>query len=139
MRKDPLDVVRMLAEIAELEKSRDVADSLVRLSAERERLALLEQYLQEYAGSTADEALDIEKLRNRRSFLNALAKAIGDQGASIDQINSVLEQRIANWREARASSKAVSRLASKRARTRRNAEERRQQLEADASGQRTQR
>jgi flagellar export protein FliJ len=139
MRKDPLDIVQMLAEISELEKSREVADSLVRLSAERERLALLEQYLSEYSDGPENEALDIEKLRSKRTFLTALAQAIGDQSASIDQINAVLGRRIETWREARANKKAVGRLTTKRAHAQALAEERYQQAEADAAGQRQRR
>lgn len=133
MRRDPLNIVQMLAEIAELEKSRAVADSLVKLSAERERLALLEQYLDEYAASRENESVDIEKLKSRSSFLSALTQAIGDQSSSIDQINTILEQRIETWREARANSKAVSRLTERRTQTRVRLQERREQAEIDST------
>lgn len=133
MRRDPLNIVQMLAEIAELEKSRAVADSLVKLSAERERLALLEQYLDEYAANRENESVDIEKLKSRSSFLSALTQAIGDQSSSIDQINTILEQRIETWREARANSKAVSRLTERRTQTRVRLQERREQAEIDST------
>ena len=138
MKKEPLDAVKMLAEIAELEKSRDVADSIVNLTAARERLALLEEYLNEYANSARSGSTDIERLRSQRTFIGALAQAIGDQSASIAQTSAVLEQRIETWRTARANSTAVGKLTEKRAAVRRQREEKLEQAELDAAGQRRQ-
>ena len=138
MKKDPLKIVELLAEVAELEKSRQVADSLVRLSAERERLALLEQYLSEYGYEAAAEVTDIESLNAKRGFLNALAQAIGDQSASVDQLNSTLERHIETWRNARANTAAVGKLTGRRsvehARKRERAEQ--HELESRLHGQR---
>ena len=139
MQKDPLNIVQFLAEIAELEKSREVADSLVKLSAQRERLALLEQYLSDYSGFRQDEAVDIESLRTRRGFLSALAEAIGDQNATLEQASAALDRHIETWRTARANSQALGKLTDKRARVRAQVEESRLQREADAHGQRQRR
>jgi flagellar export protein FliJ len=136
MRKDPLNAVKMLAEISELAKSRDVADSMLDLSAARERLALLEEYLSEYAQISDSGTTDIERLKSQRTFLGALAQAIGDQNASVEQTYALLEKRIEHWREARASSKAVDRLTEKRAIVQRQREENLEQIELDAAGQR---
>jgi flagellar export protein FliJ len=136
MRKDPLDAVKMLAEISELKKSREVADSIVNLSAARERLVLLQTYLDEYAARSGDGATDIERLKSQQTFLSALAQAIGDQSASIEQTHAVLERRIELWRTARANTQAVSRLTEKRAQARRQRDESREQSELDAAGQR---
>ena len=136
MKKEPLDAVKMLAEIAELEKSRDVADSILKLTAARERLALLEEYLEEYADSARSGSTDIERLISQRTFIGAQAQAIGDQGATIAQSNAVLEQRIETWRTARANSTAVSKLTEKRADVQRRREEKLEQAELDAAGQR---
>ena len=136
MKKEPLDTVKMLAELKELEKSRDVADSIVNLSTARERLALLEAYLDEYAAPSNSESTDIERVKSKHSFLGALAQAIGDQSDSVEQTYAVLEKRIANWRTARANSQAVDRLTDKRAQVRLRQEENREQTELDAAGRR---
>jgi len=138
MKKEPLDAVKMLAEITELEKSRDVADSILHLSAARERLAVLEEYLDEYANAASSGSTDIERLRSQRTFIGALAQAIGDQGATIAQNNAVLEQRIETWRTARANKSAVSKLTEKRTQVKRQREEKAEQAELDAAGQRRQ-
>lgn len=138
MKKEPLDAVKMLAEIAELEKSREVADSILHLTASRERLALLEEYLNEYSDAASNGSTDIERLRSQRTFIGALAQAIGDQGATIAQNSAVLEQRIETWRTARANSSAVGKLTEKRAKVKRERMEKLEQAELDAAGQRRQ-
>jgi flagellar export protein FliJ len=129
----------MLAEMSELEKSRDVADSIMNLSAARERLALLEQYLNEYSESKSDGSTDIEQLKSKQSFLGALAQAIGDQNVSVEQSYAMLEARIEHWRTARANTKAVNQLTEKRSEARRRADDAREQTELDAAGQRPRR
>lgn len=136
MRKDPLNAVKMLAEIAELEKSREVADSIVNLSAARERLDMLEAYLVEYAARPGAGATDIERLKSQRAFLSALAQAIGDQSASVEQTYALLEKRIETWRAARAGTKAVNRLTEKRVQAQRRRDDLQEQSELDAAGQR---
>ena len=139
MKKDPLQAVKMLAEMSEQKKSRAVADSITNLSAARERLALLEQYLSEYSGVKADGSTDIERLKSQQSFLGALAQAIGDQNTSVEQSYVLLEARIEHWRAARANSKAVNQLTEKRAEVRRKKVDQQEQIELDAAGQRQRR
>ena len=79
--KDPLELVQMLADVAELKKSQQVAASMVNLSAEAERLTLLEQYLGEYLEQSNKQKgeLDIALMKSRHEFIDALTKAIGNQ------------------------------------------------------------
>lgn len=133
MNKDPLSVVKMLADIAELEKSREVANSIVRLSAERERLALLEQYLDEYGPGASGLATDIESLRTRRNFLYSLAAAIGDQSASIEQTQAILLRHIETWRSARANARAVNKLTERRSAEKARSRDRIEQNDLDAA------
>lgn len=108
MRKDPLKLVKMLADIAELEKSQHVASSLMRLSAEKQRLALLEQYLAEYQNNIEPGAsVDVERVRSTQGFVQALTKAVDEQGEAVDRIVGEYQRGLDGWRAAKAHAKTV--------------------------------
>jgi flagellar export protein FliJ len=134
--KDPLDLVQMLAEAAELEKSQQVAASMRSLGAEERRLALLERYLEEYRGAAvpAGTASDIATLQSRRHFLEALRKAVQEQGAQVSRLRAQFEQQLDFWRTAKAKANAVEQFAGRRSAKKQLEETRREQAQIDESG-----
>ena len=135
MRKDPLQLVKMLADISELEKSQYVATSMMQLSAEKQRLALLEQYLEEYCqGAAPDTVVDIGKLTSSRGFIDALTKAVVEQSDQVARLSQQFEQRLDTWRAAKAKSTAVDNFASRKQQTRMLEESRREQSSLDEAG-----
>lgn len=134
--KDPLDLVQMLAEAAELEKSQHVAASMRSLSAEERRLELLERYLEEYRGAALPTGMasDIATLQSRRHFLEALRKAVLDQGAQVSRLRAQFERELDVWRTAKAKANAVEQFAGRKSAKKQLEEARREQTQIDESG-----
>ena len=134
-RKDPLSIVKQLADIAELEKSQQVAASIATLSAEEQRLAVLERYLAEYrGGQVAEETLAVDVLRSRQDFIAALDDAVRTQSHQVKQLRAQFEQRLTLWRDAKAKVSAVERFAGRREAERDRARARAEQTALDESG-----
>jgi flagellar FliJ protein len=134
--KDPLDLVQMLAEAAELEKSQQVAVSMRSLNTEQQRLAMLERYLEEYRGgaAAAGSSSDINALKTKRNFLEALDKAVQDQGAQVSRLRAQFEQQLDVWRAAKAKANAVEQFAGRKSAKKALEEARREQTRLDESG-----
>ena len=134
-RKDPLNVVQRLADMAELRKSQQVAVSIASLSAEERRLAVLERYLAEYQEAGAkDRQLAIGALRTRSDFIAALSQAVRTQSEQVRQLRLQFEQRLTLWREAKAKASAVERFADRRESQRKQETARAEQTALDDSG-----
>ena len=134
-RKDPLSIVKQLADIAELKKSQQVAASIVVLSEEEQRLAVLERYLEEYRIDASEQTLlGITALKSRRDFLAALDAAVREQGAQVTRLRAQLERKLHSWRGAKAKANAVGRFTDRREDQLQRARARAEQAVLDDSG-----
>ena len=134
-RKDPLSIVKQLADITELEKSQQVALSIATLSAEEQRLAVLERYLAEYRGGEISEAaLAIDLLRSRHDFIAALDAAVRTQSEQVEQLRAQFERKLTSWRDAKAKVGAVDRFAGRREAERERVRARAEQAQLDDTG-----
>lgn len=134
-RKDPLTIVQRLADMAEVRKSQQVAASIASLSAEEERLAVLERYLAEYqAAGAKDRQLAIAALRSRSDFITALSQAVRTQSEQVRRLRVQFEHRLTLWREAKAKASAVERFAGRRESQRKRATAKAEQTALDDSG-----
>jgi len=134
--RDPLDLVQKLAAAAEIEKSQQVAASMRSLSAQERRLAMLEQYLDEYSAGAAPTVgvADVTALQARGHFLAALRKAVDDQGAEVRRLRAQFEVQVDVWRNAKAKVSAVEQFAGRRQARQQLEEARREQAQIDESG-----
>jgi flagellar export protein FliJ len=134
--RDPLDIVQKLAAATELEKSQLVAASMRSLSAQERRLAMLEQYLEEYSAraTPVTGTADIAALQARGHFLAALRKAVQDQGAEVRRLRVQFEAQVDVWRSAKAKVSAVEQFTGRREARRQIDEARREQAQIDESG-----
>ena len=107
--KDPLKLVQMLADVAELEKSQKVAVSMAHLTEEARRLEVLEQYLCEYREQSAGSGreLDIGQVTRRHAFIDALMRAVSDQGHRVTVLRKELESTLGLWRDAKSRVSAL--------------------------------
>lgn len=126
--------VRTLAENDTLNSSRRVADSRDALEREQQQLEQLQAYLSEYqamanAGRTASE------IASRRDFVKRLHDAILQQMEVVDRLRSELENQLDSWKDARARSLALNRLAERADQAEREREDRRDQHRMDEIGQ----
>ena len=131
--RNPLDMARMLADMAEFEKSKSVAAAMLNLSAEERRLETLERYLREYrdAGCLADGLVNVGMLRARHEFLDTLKKAVEDQGFRVDRLRDSVAQDVSDWRNAKARVGALDKFLDRRAAKEKDRRERREQARLD--------
>ena len=131
--RNPLNMARMLADIAEFEKSKGVAAAMLNLSAEEERLETLEGYLREYrgAGPTTDGGVNVGMLRARHEFLDTLTKAVEDQGYRVDRLKDSVAQDVSDWRHAKAKVGAIDKFLDRRLEKEKERRERREQARLD--------
>lgn len=133
-RKDPLAVVKQLADMSELEKSQQVAASIASLSAEEQRLAVLERYLAEYqVGDPRKALLGIGDLKSRHDFIAALSSAVRTQSDQVRQLRAQFEHKLTLWRDAKAKASAVDRFAGRREHERDRAQAKAEQTALDES------
>ena len=107
--KDPLKLVQTLADAAEFENSQKVAASVAHLSAEAQRLAVLEQYLSEYRDRRTDNGgtLDVAYMTRQHEFVAALTRAISDQDRRVTDLREQFESTLGLWRDAKSKVSAL--------------------------------
>ena len=126
--------VRTLADNDALNSSRRVADSRDALETEQQRLEQLQGYLQEYQ-AMANESRTASEIASRRDFLKRLRDAVAQQLEVVERHRLELEHELDTWKDARARSLALNRLAERADRAEREKEDRRDQHRMDEIGQ----
>ncbi|MGD8341724.1 MAG: flagellar export protein FliJ [Gammaproteobacteria bacterium] len=131
--RNPLDMARMLADIAEFEKSKTVAAAMLNLSAEEERLATLERYLEEYRNSSGPGTggISVGLLRSRHEFIETLAQAVEDQSYRVESLRDRIAQDVSDWRDAKAKVGALDKFLERRLEKEKERRNRREQARLD--------
>ncbi len=132
---DRLGSIRTLANTAEMETSKIVAERRLALDAEEQRLAQLQTYLTEYA-QTGDTqtGLSIDSMRNRRRFIDKIRGGIEEQERVVVGLRQQLETDLANWRDARSHALALEKYQHRQQAEEALRQSRREQAELDEIG-----
>ena len=131
-----LKSMQTLAKSAEAVTSREVANSRAALEQEKQRLAQLQGYLEEYRGllSNPVKAIQVNMIRTRRDFVERLSAGIEHQKRLIAGLEQQLEQHINRWRSARSQSLALQRFGENQQEREDNRQARQQQRVLDEVG-----
>jgi len=100
--KSTLTTLRFLADSAENESARVVAQRRNALDAEEVRLEQLKKYLQEYQADDNGSGIFIDTVRTRRAFVERISSGIDQQARLIEGLRQQLEMDLQRWREARS-------------------------------------
>lgn len=134
-RRRSIDAIQTLAESAEAESARTLAERRRRLAAEEQRLEQLRHYLAEYRTlSAGGDGLLVDVVRARRDFVGRIQAGIDEQERVLAGIRAQADADLARWREARTRSLAVSKLGERLAEQAAERQERRQQADLDEIG-----
>ena len=131
-----LITVQKLAAHAERREAQRLADSLRRLEDKQAKLAELETYLQEYAGSMVTlggQGMSVAELRRRHSFTGQLNDVIEQQKLAVNSAQRLVEDSRKRWLQAKRKADGLSDLILRKAQAVRLAEEKREQKQADAA------
>lgn len=136
-RRRNIDMLRRLAETAEAETARAVADRRRRLETEDQRLGQLRNYLAEYrALSLEGNGVSIGAVRARREFVARLQAGIEEQERVVTGLRQQVEADLGRWRDARTRSLALTRLGERIDDEATARDARREQAELDEIGRR---
>ncbi|GAB2533084.1 flagellar export protein FliJ [Rhodanobacter koreensis] len=112
-------------------------DALVRLAEQQQRLAKVEQqldelrrYRQEYAAA-GDGALSVGALLNRQKFVERIDQAIAQQVVEAARAQRQFEQVRGRWHQAHARESALGSVVERYREQERQAEDRREQADSD--------
>ena len=129
-----LKPVRTLADSDAMDSSRLVATARDALDTEQQRLDQLREYLNEYQ-TMASSGRTAMEISTRRDFVNRLRKALEQQTEVVERHRAELEKQLDVWKDARARSMALNRLAERADQAERERSERRDQHRMDEIGQ----
>jgi flagellar FliJ protein len=112
-KRDRIVALQRLAGHTEADNARRLAERLRTLTAEEHRLAQISGYLAEYTQSSpgAQASVTIRSLRSGRGFLERLCAAVDEQRGTVDYQRQKVEQQTQQWREARARTRSLEKLA----------------------------
>lgn len=135
-RRNRLESLQRLAEFAEAESSRHLAERLRALDGEERRLAQIRTYLAEYAGQAGRDRrpMTLEELRGRRGFVERLRDAADAQQTLAERKRLEAEQQTARWRQARSRNLALQRFGERLEERERERQARREQARLDEIG-----
>lgn len=147
-----LRTLQRLAEHAEADNARRLAEQLRGLETEERRLSQVRGYLAHYAGSGAgggpagstgsgsrNRVTTVGALRSDRRFVDRLQEAVSSQAGMVDTRRQQLEQQAARWTRARARASALDRFATRLDEREADRRQRREQGMLDEVGMRLRR
>ena len=108
-RDNRMQTLRTLAESAEHESSRILAERRRVLDQEQQRLVQLQTYLQEYTAPESGTGLLVDSIRTRRDFITRLREGIEQQKRLLQDLQQQLDQDLDRWRDARSHALALAR------------------------------
>ena len=131
---DPERIERLLrlAELAETEAGRQLAESAAALAAKQAEVARLKRYLDEYrASGNRDQAVDGARWSNAHAFGERLHAAIeaGERDAAVTAERH--HEDVERWRTAHRRHAAMRELVARQAAAGRREDARREQVEID--------
>ena len=131
-----IETIRTLAETAERESSRTVAERRRILDAEEQRLEQLRRYLAEYGDlSGSNDGVFIDTIRTRRSFMARIQAGIDQQEQLLRGLRAQLEHDLQQWRDARSHALALEKFDQRLDAQRSQKQQRREQAALDEVGQ----
>lgn len=135
-RRDTLRTLQLLAEYAQAEQSRHLAERMRALTQEEQRLGQITGYLAEYdqQSRAAQEPTSLGALRGRRSFVERLRSAVVQQHGLVEAQRFQVDQHLRTWREARARALAMQRLGERIDAADQEERDRREQVSLDEIG-----
>ena len=107
--KNRMQTLRTLADTAERESSRLLAERRRTLDAEEQRLAQLRAYLQEYTTPESGAGLRADTIGARRDFASRIRDGIEQQEKLLAKLREQMDQDLARWRDARSHSLSLQR------------------------------
>ena len=107
--KHRMNTLRTLADSAERESARNLANSRRHLETEQQRLAQLQAYLGEYSTEPGRTSTFADTVRSHRDFIAQIRTGIEQQEQLVASLRQQLELDLAHWREARSHTLALER------------------------------
>ena len=133
--KHSLKPIRLLADNAEQESSRLVAQRRQHLDTEQQRLAQLKKYFDDYQQPAGDEGVYIDTVRTRAAFVTRIRNGIEQQERLIAGLEQQLELDMQRWREARSHALGLQRYSERQAQQEELRQNRKEQAKQDEIGQ----
>lgn len=109
MSDNNMQTLRTLADTAERESSRILAERRQVMDQEQQRLTQLQAYLQEYAAPESGSGLLVDSIRTRRDFVSRIGQGIEQQEKVLAGLSQQLEVDLQRWRDARTHALALQR------------------------------
>jgi flagellar export protein FliJ len=112
-RKNQLQTLRTLAETAERECARILAERRRQLELEERRLEQLRSYLDEYRApdGPATNGVFADTIRSRQAFVRRICAGIEQQEEVLRSLRQQLDHELERWRDARTQALALDRYA----------------------------
>lgn len=107
--KNRIQTLRTLADTAERESSRIVAERRRTLDQEEQQLMQLQAYLREYDTPQSGSGLLVDSIRARRDFIERIRLGIEQQEHLVKSLRAQLDQDLDQWREARSHALSLER------------------------------
>jgi len=133
--KHSLKTVRLLADNAEQESSRLVAQRRRQIDAEQQRLSQLRQYFDDYQHPGTGEGVFIDTVRTRAAFIARIRSGIEQQERLIAGLEQQLELDLQRWRDARSHALGLQRYSERQAQQEELKQNRKEQAKLDEIGQ----
>ncbi len=109
MSDNNMQTLRTLADTAERESSRILAERRHVMDQEQQRLTQLQAYLQEYAAPESGSGLLVDSIRTRRDFVSRIRQGIEQQEKVLAGLSHQLDLDLQRWRDARTHALALQR------------------------------
>lgn len=132
--KQSMQTLRRLADNAERESARIVAQRRRQLDAERQRLAQLEAYVADYRQQPGNTGVFIDTMRTRQAFVMRLRAGLEQQRRVITGLDQQLELDLRRWRQARSHALGLQRFSERREREQAVRQNRKEQAQLDEIG-----
>jgi flagellar export protein FliJ len=133
--KHSLKTVRLLADNAEQESSRLVAQRRQQLDAAQHQLMQLKRYADEYQQPGSGQGMYIDTVRTRAEFIARIRSGIEQQERLIAGLEQQLELDMQRWRTARSHALGLQRYAERQAQQEELRQNRKEQAKQDEIGQ----
>lgn len=133
--KHSLKTVRVLADNAEQESSRLVAQRRQQIDVEKHRLSQLRQYFDDYQQPDSDDGVFIDTVRTRAAFIARIGAGIEQQERLIAGLEQQLELDMQRWRQARSHALGLQRYSERQAQQEEVKQNRKEQAKQDEIGQ----
>lgn len=104
-----MQTLRTLADTAERESSRRLAERRRTLDEEEQRLVQLRAYLQEYTAPESGAGLRADTIHARREFASRIRDGIEQQEQLLAKLRQQIDQDLQRWRDARSHALSLQR------------------------------